>query len=250
MRPRPSLPASCFSLAARLRPHATQRSGRCGFLLVRDSVEPRWCGGRIEELERIVGQLRRRWPKVRIHIRGDSGFCRESIMKWCEERSSANVWPSALGHTGHPARRYRDFTYRTRKSWSRRRRVVGKAEYLSKGANPRFVVTSLSPHKASARRVEKLYYALEVRRPHQHPHDARQSVALVLLLIRLCPHARPSKTRHRRHRAGPCPVFHSSPEAVQMDNESFNGMGGNRASVLAGRFGDFDSGHAVRGVAG
>ena len=63
-------------------------------------------------------------------------------------------------HTGHAARRYRDFTYRTRKSWSRRRRVVGKAEYLSKGANPRFVVTSLSPRKASARRLyEKLYCA-------------------------------------------------------------------------------------------
>ena len=63
-------------------------------------------------------------------------------------------------HTGHPARRYRDFTYRTRKSWSRRRRVVGKAEYLSKGANPRFVVTSLSPRKASARRLyENLYCA-------------------------------------------------------------------------------------------
>ena len=135
--------------------------------------------GSIEELERIVGQLRRRWPKVRIHIRGDSGFCRESIMKWCEEHDIGYVLglarnrrlERALGtamreahsvhlHTGHPARRYRDFTYRTRKSWSRRRRVVGKAEYLSKGANPRFVVTSLSPHKASARRLyEKLYCA-------------------------------------------------------------------------------------------
>ncbi len=133
--------------------------------------------GSIEELERIVGQLRRRWPKVRIHIRGDSGFCRESIMKWCEEHDIGYVLGLArnrrlervLGaamreahsvhlHTGHPARRFRDFTYRTRKSWSRRRRVVGKAEYLSKGANPRFVVTSLSPRKASARRLyEKLY---------------------------------------------------------------------------------------------
>ena len=135
--------------------------------------------GSIEELERIVGQLRRRWPKVRIHIRGDSGFCRESIMKWCEEHDIGYVLglarnrrlERALGtamcearsvhrHTGHAARRYRDFTYRTRKSWSRRRRVVGKAEYLSKGANPRFVVTSLSPRKASARRLyEKLYCA-------------------------------------------------------------------------------------------
>ena len=62
--------------------------------------------------------------------------------------------------TGKPARRFRDFTYRTRKSWSRSRRVVGKAEYLSKGENPRFVVTSLSPRKAAARRLyEKLYCA-------------------------------------------------------------------------------------------
>ena len=133
--------------------------------------------GSIEELERIVGQLRRRWPKVRIHIRGDSGFCRESIMKWGEEHDIGYVLGlarnarlvRALGsqmrearaahrHTGNPARRFRDFTYRTRKSWSRRRRVVGKAEYLSKGENPRFVVTNLSSRKASARRLyEKLY---------------------------------------------------------------------------------------------
>ena len=135
--------------------------------------------GSIEELERIVGQLRRRWPKTRIHIRGDSGFCRESIMKWCEEHDIDYVLGlarnprlvRALGtqmrearsvhrRTGKPARRFRDFTYRTRKSWSRRRRVVGKAEYLSKGDNPRFVVTNLSPRKAAAKRLyEKLYCA-------------------------------------------------------------------------------------------
>jgi len=135
--------------------------------------------GSIEELERIVGQLRRRWPKTRIHIRGDSGFCRESIMKWCEEHDIGYVLGlarnprlvRALGaqmrearsvhrRTGKPARRFRDFTYRTRKSWSRRRRVVGKAEYLSKGDNPRFVVTNLSPRKAAAKRLyEKLYCA-------------------------------------------------------------------------------------------
>ena len=135
--------------------------------------------GSIEELERIVGQLRRRWPKTRIHIRGDSGFCRESIMKWCEAHDIGYVLGlarnprlvRALGaqmreaqaahrHTGKPARRFRDFTYRTRKTWSRRRRVVGKAEYLPKGANPRFVVTNLSPRKASAKRLyEKLYCA-------------------------------------------------------------------------------------------
>ena len=112
--------------------------------------------GCLEELDRIVRQLRRHWPRTRIHIRGDSGFCREALMRWCEEHGVGFVpglarnrrLVHALGaalhearrahhRTGRPARRFRDFTYRTRKSWSRKRRVVGKAEYLSKGENPR-----------------------------------------------------------------------------------------------------------------
>ena len=133
--------------------------------------------GSIEELERIVGQIRRHWPRTRIHIRRDSGFCRESIMKWCENHGVGFVLGlarnrrlvralggamhearSVHGRTGKAARRFRDFTHRTRKSWSRERRVVGKAEYVSKGENPRLVVTSPSPRKASARRLyEKLY---------------------------------------------------------------------------------------------
>ena len=135
--------------------------------------------GSIEELSRIVGRIRRHWPKTRIHIRGDSGFCRESIMAWCEEQDVGDVLGlarnrrlvRALGaemrearsvhlRTGRPARRFRDFTCRTRKSWSRSRRVVGKAEVLWKGDNPQFVVTSLSPRKACARRwYEELYCA-------------------------------------------------------------------------------------------
>ena len=135
--------------------------------------------GSIEELERIVRQLRRHWPRTRVYIRGDSGFCRESIMRWCEDHGVGYVLGlarnarlvRAVGRqmrraqavhrtTGEPARRYRDFTYRTRKSWSRARRVVGKAEYLSKGPNPRFVVTNIAPGKAAARRLyEKLYCA-------------------------------------------------------------------------------------------
>ena len=135
--------------------------------------------GSIEELERVVEQIRRHWPRTRINIRGDSGFCRESIMKWCEDHGVGFVLglarnrrlTRALGaamheaqsvhrRTGKPARRFRDFTYRTRKSWSRKRRVVGKAEYLSRGENPRFVVSNLSPRNAAARRLyEKLYCA-------------------------------------------------------------------------------------------
>ena len=149
-------------LCARLRPSDRDASAGC-----------------LEELERIVGQLRRHWPNTRIHIRGDSGFCRESILRWCEDHDIGYVLglarnarlvravgaqihqaQAAHRHTGKPARRYRDFTYRTRTSWSRSRRVVGKAEYLAKGPNPRFVVTNLPARRAAAKRLyEKLYCA-------------------------------------------------------------------------------------------
>ena len=135
--------------------------------------------GSVEELERIVIQIRQRWPKTRIVIRGDAGFSREAIMAWCEANDVRYVLgvprnkrlQRALGKemeearaahelTGKPARRFRDFRYRTRKSWSRERRVVGKAEYLPNKANPRFVVTNLTTRQASAKRLyEKLYCA-------------------------------------------------------------------------------------------
>ena len=135
--------------------------------------------GSVEELTRIVGQIRQRWPTTRIVVRGDSGFCREPLMRWCEARGHGYVFGlarnarlvRALGRelheaqaeylrTDEPARRYRDFRYRTRKSWSRSRRVVGKAEHLPKGANPRFVVTNLSVERADARHLyEELYCA-------------------------------------------------------------------------------------------
>jgi len=135
--------------------------------------------GSVEELERIVAQIRARWPKTRIVIRGDAGFCREAIMAWCEANQVRYVLglarnerlQRALGkemeearatheRSGKSARRFRDFRYRTRKSWSCERRVVGKAEYLPNKANPRFVVTNLPPRQASAKRLyETLYCA-------------------------------------------------------------------------------------------
>jgi len=135
--------------------------------------------GSVKELARIISQIRQRWPDVQIIIRGDSGFCREHIMYWCEnnnvdyvlglaknERLTAQLAQelaeAKLLHeqTGAAARLFRDFTYQTRESWSCRRRVVGKAEYLDKGANPRFVVSSLSPDKYDARSLyEDLYCA-------------------------------------------------------------------------------------------
>ncbi len=135
--------------------------------------------GSVEELSRVVSQIREQWPKTRIVIRGDSGFCREAIMAWCEANRVKYVLGLSrnvrlvraigcelheagveYGRTGEAVRNFRDFEYRTRKSWSRTRRVVGKAEHLSKGSNPRFIVTSLPSSRAGAKRLyEKLYCA-------------------------------------------------------------------------------------------
>jgi hypothetical protein len=119
--------------------------------------------GLLKHLARIVAHLRRHWPQVQIVVRGDSAFCREHLMRWCESNQVDYLFGLAknkrlarilgaemhqaqqqFAATGQAARVFKDFTYRTKKSWSRERRVVGKAEHLAKGANPRFVVTSLS----------------------------------------------------------------------------------------------------------
>jgi hypothetical protein len=121
------------------------------------------CIGALQYVIRIVAQLRQRWPNVKIILRGDSGFCREHLMRWCEDNGVDYLFglpknqrllrilgkelheaQQQFQQTGQPARVFKDFTYRTRKSWTRERRVVGKAEHLAKGANPRFVVTTLS----------------------------------------------------------------------------------------------------------
>jgi Transposase DDE domain group 1 len=136
--------------------------------------------GAVEEAARITGQIRSRWPKVRILLRADSGFCREDLMAWCEASGIDFVFGLArnvrLAQTiavelqaarlaswadeGRPARRFKDFAYRTRKSWSRQRRVVAKAEWTQGEANPRFVVTSLLAQTWPAQRLyEELYCA-------------------------------------------------------------------------------------------
>ncbi|MEN7974092.1 MAG: IS1380 family transposase [Verrucomicrobiota bacterium] len=135
--------------------------------------------GSVEELSRIVPQIRDRWPGVEIIIRGDSGFCREEIMAWCEandvhyllglaknerlKRTIASELAQAKAQyrtSGEAARVFKDFTYRTLNSWSRERRVVGKAEHLCRGANPRFVVSSLPPERYNDRTLyEDLYCA-------------------------------------------------------------------------------------------
>ncbi len=135
--------------------------------------------GSVEEIERIVGRIRARWPRVRILLRGDGGFAREVLMAWCEanrvdylfglarnarlvEEIAAELAEAAeeSAATGASARRFKDFLWTTRDSWSRRRRVVGKAEHTQGEANPRFVVTSLSHQRAEARALyEDLYCA-------------------------------------------------------------------------------------------
>ena len=126
--------------------------------------------GAVEEMARIIAQIRRRWPRVQIILRADSGFAREELMAWCEanrvefvfgvarncrlEAAVAEALAEAkqlCAATGKPARVFRDFQYRTIDTWSRARRVIGKAEHTLEGANPRFVVTSLKRTAYDAR---------------------------------------------------------------------------------------------------
>jgi hypothetical protein len=149
-----------FLLGARLRPSNIDASE-----------------GTVEELERIVGQIRAAWPEVKITIRGDSGFCRDNIMSWCEDRNIDYVFGFAKNdrlkaiiaeelkraqqqyeETKQASRVFKDFRYETRESWARERRVVAKAEHLDKGSNPRFVVTSIAMEKIDAPTLyERLY---------------------------------------------------------------------------------------------
>jgi hypothetical protein len=135
--------------------------------------------GTVEELSRIVERIRQRWPKVKIWLRGDSGFCREAIMAWCEGNGvefvlglAQNVRLKAeikdemkeaeeqFQKTNEASRIFKEFDYQTLESWTRKRRVIGKAEHLEKGANPRFVVTSLPrKHSGSRHLYERIYCA-------------------------------------------------------------------------------------------
>jgi len=135
--------------------------------------------GSVEELTPIVARIRARWGQVEIIIRGDSGFCRDDIMAWCEANDVQFVLGLAKNkrllkqieesmreaerlyqERGQASRVFDDLRYRTVDSWSQERRVVAKAEHLAKGANPRFVVTSLPAARADARALyEDLYCA-------------------------------------------------------------------------------------------
>jgi hypothetical protein len=135
--------------------------------------------GAVAEVARIVAQIRARWPRVSILLRADSGFARDELMAWCEANGIDYVFGLARNERlvgaiaedlataeaqslarGGAARRFADFFWRTLDSWSRERRVVAKAEHLPKGANPRFVVTSLPASAIDARALyEDVYCA-------------------------------------------------------------------------------------------
>jgi hypothetical protein len=135
--------------------------------------------GAKDEVARIVGQVRARWPRVKILLRADSGFARDELMTWCETNGVDYVFGLARNERlvgaiaddlatvemeslaqGDPVRRFADFPWRTLDSWSRARRVVAKAEHLPKGSNPRFVVTSLPATELDARTLyEDVYCA-------------------------------------------------------------------------------------------
>lgn len=158
----------------------------CGEHLLSAKLRPAnidGAAGAKEEIERLVGQIRARWPQTRIILRADSGFARDELMTWCEENGVDYLFGLARNkrlaaeigaeieeaeeesaRTGEAARRFKDFQWTTLKSWSRARRVVAKAEWLQGGpqgkANPRFVVTSLNAEEFDARALyEDLYCA-------------------------------------------------------------------------------------------
>src|SRR5689334_14082284 len=175
--------------------------------------------GAVEEVARIVAQIRRRWPRARILLRGDSGFAREALMAWCEanrvdyvfglarnDRLEEAIKPELLAasveslRTGRPARCFKDLTWSTLDSWSRQRRVVGKAEVTGGEANARFVVTSLKPAEVGARHLyERVYCArgemeqafrelkndLAVR-PIYHQTDARIEAHIFVAFLAYC----------------------------------------------------------------
>src|SRR5271169_1827627 len=135
--------------------------------------------GSVEEVCRIAAQLRERWPEVTIVLRADSGFCREELMAWCEREENHVDYAFGLARnqrlskivgsqmhqarglheaSGKAARVFAEFSYRTHKSWSCSRRVAAKAEYLDKGENPRFVVTSLTPEQWPAQELYEKFY--------------------------------------------------------------------------------------------
>jgi Transposase DDE domain group 1 len=154
----------------------------CGHHLLAAKLRPAnldGAAGALQEIARIVAQIRARWPHTRIILRADSGFARDTLMTWCEANSVDFIFGLARNArltrtigaelveardesrtTGRPARRFKELTWSTRKSWSRPRRVIAKAEWTKDEANPRFIVTSLTAADGDGRQLyEQVYCA-------------------------------------------------------------------------------------------
>ena len=223
----------------------------CGRYLLAAKLRPSnidGSAGAVEEIARIVAQIRARWPRTRILLRADSGFAREALMAWCEDNRVDFVFGLArnarlveeiavelleaeaeASSTGKPARRYKDFRYATLDSWSRRRRVIGKAEWTKGEANPRFIVTSLSQAETNGRfslregllrprrhgEPDQGMPGRPVRRPHLDRHDARQPTQALARLVRLCPSLRGQAHRPRAHAVRRGHVRHDPAQAPQ-----------------------------------
>jgi Transposase DDE domain group 1 len=134
--------------------------------------------GSLREIERVVGQIRRHWPQVRVVLRGDSGFCRDELMSWCEDHAVKFLFGFARNErlrrliaeplaeaarqyqaTQKPARVFAEFPYQTTTgSWQRERRVVAKAEHIDGKENPRYVVTSLTVEECAAQQLYEQHY--------------------------------------------------------------------------------------------
>ena len=205
--------------------------------------------GSVEEMARIVAQhpralARGAHPAARrfgLCPRGADGVVREQRRRfsvrpgqatrgWSPRSRPNSPRPHEQSQrTGKPARRFKDFTWPTRDSWSRERRVVAKAEWTGGEANPRFVVTSLAREEHEARHLyEKLYCArgeMENRIKEcqldlfadrtSAADDARQPAAAVVRLDGLC-----ADLRLAPHRPGPHPVRprllrHDPPQAAE-----------------------------------
>jgi hypothetical protein len=136
--------------------------------------------GSRKEVERVVQQIRQSWPEVSIILRGDSGFCSDELMTWCEKNRVDFVVGMARNSrveglisgslaeakqqfeaTPQPARIFVEFEYETLKgTWSKKRRVVAKAEHINGKSNPRFIVTSLDSERWEKQKLyEELYCA-------------------------------------------------------------------------------------------
>lgn len=133
--------------------------------------------GAVEKVAKIVAALRRKFPQVKIVLRADSGFCRDELLRWCERHAVKYLFGLARNavlerrlqpalaqarafsgqNAGAPARVFQEFTYRARK-WHAPRWVIGKAEWTHGQANPRFIITNLSPLEFDARELYEKEY--------------------------------------------------------------------------------------------